>query len=72
MAKNLNADLMSANESLYDDLFIQKLETRLETDPLGVGGLVDLMGGDASNIAMASNGCEGEFTCDGEFSCDWF
>lgn len=42
MKKNLNADLVSANESLYDDLFIQKLETRLETDPLGVGGLVNL------------------------------
>ena len=44
MEKNLNADLMSVNAGLYDDLFIQKLETRLETDPLGVGGLVDLIG----------------------------
>ena len=48
MKKKLNADLASVNENLYDDLFIQKLETRLETDPLGVGGLVDII--DSGNI----------------------
>ena len=46
MKKNLNADLMSVNAGLYDELFIQKLETRLETDPLAVGGLVELTGDD--------------------------
>ena len=48
MKKNLNADLTSVNAGLYDDLFIQKLETRLETDPLGVGGLVDLVDNNAA------------------------
>ena len=50
MKKNLNADLASVNENLYDDLFIQKLETRLETDPLGVGGLVGLIDGSDAGL----------------------
>ena len=43
MTKKVNTDLASVNDGLYDDLFIQKLENRLETDPLAVGGLVDLL-----------------------------
>ena len=43
MKKDFSLDLASVNEGLYDSLFIQKLENRLETDPLGVGGLVDLV-----------------------------
>jgi hypothetical protein len=33
--------MRSLNGQLYDDFFIQELETRLETDPLMVGGLVE-------------------------------
>ena len=36
--------MISMNETLYDDLFIGKLEERLETDPLGVSGFADLFG----------------------------
>ncbi len=34
--------LISLNENLNGELTIQQLEERLETDPLAVGGLVDL------------------------------
>ncbi|MDR2407491.1 MAG: hypothetical protein LBE13_05195 [Bacteroidales bacterium] len=34
-------DLISLNENLYDEFFVQELESRLETDPLLVGGLLD-------------------------------
>ena len=33
--------MRSLTEQLYDDFFMQELETRLETDTLMVGGLVD-------------------------------
>jgi hypothetical protein len=35
-------ELKSLNENLYDEFFVKELETRLETDPLGMSGLVDL------------------------------
>jgi hypothetical protein len=35
-------ELKSLNEKLYDDFFVQELDSRLETDPLMIGGLVDL------------------------------
>jgi hypothetical protein len=34
--------LKSLNEKLYDDFFVQELDSRLETDPLMTGGLFDL------------------------------
>lgn len=64
MKQKLNADLASVNESLYDEMFIQKLENRLETDPLAVGGLVDLVNSsdDAASLWCWSyeNVCSGE------------
>lgn len=45
---NLNVhknEIVSLNENLYDDFFVQELEARLETDPLIVGGLVDMFSG---------------------------
>jgi hypothetical protein len=38
-----NDEMRSLNEQLYDDFFIQELETRLETDTLMVGGLTDTL-----------------------------
>jgi hypothetical protein len=35
-------ELKSLNERLYDDFFVQELDSRLETDPLMTGGLFDL------------------------------
>jgi hypothetical protein len=35
-------EFKSLNENLYDEFFVKELESRLETDPLGMGGLVDL------------------------------
>ena len=35
-------ELVSLNDKLYDEFYVQELEERLETDPLIVGGLLDL------------------------------
>lgn len=34
-------ELVSLNDKLYDEFYVQELEKRLETDPLVVGGLLD-------------------------------
>lgn len=62
MVKKVNSDLASVNEGLYDELFIQKLENRLETDPLATGGLIDLINTeDPSTMDWCLfNNCEGE------------
>ncbi len=33
----------SVNNELYDDMYVNELENRLETDPLLSGGLLDLI-----------------------------
>ena len=37
-------EMLSLNDYLYDDFFVQELESRLETDPLSMGGLVQFLG----------------------------
>ena len=40
-------EFMSLNENMKADLSIQQLEERLETDPLALGGLLDIPTPDA-------------------------
>jgi hypothetical protein len=49
-----NEEIISLNTDLYDDFFVQELESRLETDPLtlGLGGLLELFGD-----------CNGYYSC---------
>jgi hypothetical protein len=42
---DLSEEMLSLNENLYDDFFINELEKRLETDPLMGGGVLELFGG---------------------------
>lgn len=35
-------EMISMNEELYDDFFVNKVEERLETDPLAISGLFSL------------------------------
>lgn len=41
--QNVVDGINSANDELYDELFVNELETRLETDPLLTNGLLDLI-----------------------------
>jgi hypothetical protein len=36
-------EIISLNTDLYDEFFVQELESRLETDPLMVGELIDFV-----------------------------
>jgi hypothetical protein len=64
-------EIKSLNENLYDEFFVKELEIRLETDPLGVGGLVDLFDSQSELsgcflVNICPNNCEvkcTEFTC---------
>jgi hypothetical protein len=42
---SVSKEMVSLNDQLYDDLFINELEKRLETDPLMGGGVLELFGG---------------------------
>ena len=48
--------LVSMTETLCDSLYVKELESRLETDPLVAGGLLQFMGdnGDLKN-SLAGN-----------------
>lgn len=56
-------ELKSLNENLYDEFYVQKLEKRLETDPLLLNGFF----GSVNNHPISENGfCSpicGEFNC---------
>lgn len=66
MKENL---ISSMNESLYDDFFINELETRLETDPLSVGSLFSL--GEGLDTQVYSS-CTGVVECGSNYySCSW-
>lgn len=43
MLKN-RQEIISLNDNLFSEMFLQELENRLETDPLMPNGLVDLVG----------------------------
>ncbi|MDR1898244.1 MAG: hypothetical protein LBR10_15815 [Prevotellaceae bacterium] len=61
-----NDELMSLNENLYDEFYIQELESRLETDPLAIGGILDMF---SQDVSMAEGDCVGYSSC-GENSGD--
>lgn len=66
--KKVDQGLIPMNENLCDSLYVKELESRLETDPLVAGGLLQFMneGGDFGLLD-----CKKEFSC-GEFSCSSF
>ncbi|MDR1898243.1 MAG: hypothetical protein LBR10_15810 [Prevotellaceae bacterium] len=58
-----NDELMSLNENLYDEFYIQELEYRLETDPLAMGGILEMFNQD---INITQSDCIGYTSCTGE------
>jgi hypothetical protein len=48
-------ELISLNDELYDGFFIQELEVRLETDPLLVGGLLDMFNNSQDGTMLLSD-----------------
>ncbi|WP_302591070.1 hypothetical protein [uncultured Muribaculum sp.] len=44
--KKLDERILSINDDLFDELYLQELENRLETDPLLPGGLIELVNAD--------------------------
>jgi hypothetical protein len=50
-------ELNSLNEKLYDDFFVQELDSRLETDPLMTGGLFDIFDSQDSLQFTSYNDC---------------
>ena len=55
-------EMVSLNEAANQDFFVEQLEERLETDPLMVGGLFDL-------IAQSDVANYDDFSSCGEFFC---
>jgi hypothetical protein len=49
------SELISLNEGLYTDFFVQELEQRLETDPFFVGGFIDSL--PAEDVLESSDWC---------------
>ncbi len=63
--KERKDELVSLNDKLYDEFYLQELEERLETDPLLIGGLLDLFSdtqGDMS-IERCVNQCNEQSIC---------
>ena len=61
--------VVSLNENLYDQAFLEELEVRLETDPLLPGGLINLVD---SNVDYLESSCEVRCECFGQHisNCD--
>ena len=55
-------ELVSLNDKLYDEFYVHELEERLETDPLIVGGLLDLFT-DSTDSANELSRSVGETPC---------
>ena len=67
-------ELVSLNDKLYDEFYVQELEKRLETDTLVVGGLLDFFSATESDVSsMMEDDCKTEFSCTcykgGNISC---
>lgn len=68
--KNQNlqdGDLVSLNQNLYSEFTIQELEQRLETDPLLLGDMLQLLGNDAG---CGAKGCTFDCDCYQICTCD--
>jgi hypothetical protein len=55
------SEMVSLNERLYDEFFIQELEMRLETDPLLLGEFLGIFNGELS-------AADCDFTCSGTYT----
>jgi len=64
--KKQNDELVSLNENLYDEFYLEELESRLETDPFTVGGLIDFFSS-SEDASPLSTTCE--FACAHKFKC---
>lgn len=60
-------EMVSLNETINQEFFVEQLEERLETDPLAVGGLFDLF----TQNQIAADGFCGDYT-NGEVKCSWY
>jgi hypothetical protein len=69
LPKQEEDELVSLNGSLYDEFYIQELESRLETDPLIVGGLADFFTSPAEDSSLSTTGSCGTFSCSEYSSC---
>lgn len=56
--ENVIEGINSINDELYDDMFLQELENRLETDPLISNGLLNLISTDVSSPEKIDFLCE--------------
>lgn len=61
-------DFISLNSELTE-FSLQKLEQRLETDPLAVGGLLDIISSGNMADAFYSAECSGTY-CSGSVECN--
>jgi hypothetical protein len=52
-----NEEIISLNTDLYDDFFVQELEVRLETDPLMLGGLMELFSDNCPTQCISLRDC---------------
>lgn len=57
---NKKEELTSLN-SVLSEFSLEQLEERLETDPLAVGGLLEISSSTDMSVSATSSGCE--FTC---------
>jgi hypothetical protein len=53
----MKKEMISLNDELYNEFFVHELETRLETDPVLAGGLLDVFTIDDGSIAAAGDWC---------------
>lgn len=57
--------IISLNDNLFNEMYLQELESRLETDPLIPNGLIDLMGNAEIYGCTCNDGSVYDFcTCD--------
>lgn len=63
--KRENNEILSLNSQL-PQFFVEELEERLETDPLMIGGLLNVSGMEAENQAPCIF-----VQCDTGYSCGW-
>ncbi|WP_311325005.1 hypothetical protein [Capnocytophaga sputigena] len=61
-------EMVSLNEAANQDFFVEQLEERLETDPLMVGGLFDLIQ-EESVQTHTDDWCGFNYFSCGEYSC---
>ena len=61
-------EMVSLNEAVNKEFFVEQLEERLETDPLIVGGLFDLIQQESVQTRADDFCISNKLSC-GEYSC---